>query len=77
MSQLILPESEDLPKKPKLIHVWVWGEQETLTSVERGIAFLKGHPEMILTVRVLVISSRGTEPTLNGVFVETDPTHGN
>ena len=28
---------------------------------------------MILTVRVLVISSRGTEPTLNGVLVETDP----
>ena len=26
---------------------------------------------MILTVRVLVISSRGTEPTLNGVLVET------
>ena len=51
--------------------------KKTLTSVERGIAFLKGHPEMILTVRVLVISSRGTEPTLNGVLVETDPTHGN
>ena len=30
---------------------------------------------MNLTVGVLVIPSRGTEPTLNGVLVETDPTH--